>query len=322
MLRVAADCDEIPLSIINAVSDLGQQSKRQLRQRCEQFIALVADKAKLIEIVNKARSSSLPDFFAALVGASNPTNQSPAPPTKQASSQSLSASKLRYDAYDTPLPGPKLRNRDLSRSPRPTGVSLSDVGPGSLTRVSSRLSESSVDTLSKTLTPGELTLAASRQNLDLAVKVGSLFPSYLSLPLLAISKTGSSLKELPKDDLASRVDLITLDSPFVSDPSDVEIGDEANFDGVWNSSNDGDVRGWFNGSVAVAVKRLQTLEHVRLRVISVDLPPYLGDLKVIVLFAESAQAALRLRESDDDSCLWRLRCSERGLRDNIKEQIG
>ncbi|KAG6920089.1 hypothetical protein DXG01_010157 [Tephrocybe rancida] len=333
MLRVAAECDNIPSAVIDAVTELGQRSKRHLRQRCEQFTSLVANKHKLIEIVNRSRSSSLPDFLTALVEANN-RSPPPAPPTTLSvpSGQSLSASKLRYDAYDTPVAAPKLRNRDVSRSPGPAGMA---AGREPRTRVNSGWSDSSADSLSKTLTPGELTLAASRQDLNIATTSQVRSPGLVSyddndklpkilqgVPKIELSKSQSI------EDLASRVDLITLDSPFVSDPSEVsgsEIDAGIEFERLWNSSmDDGDLRGWFNGSVAVAIERLQGLSLISLRVISVDLPPYPGDLKVIVSQAAPGQpqAVLRLKESEDDSCLWRLRCSEDELRVKIKGQLG
>ncbi|KAG6866640.1 hypothetical protein C0991_000750 [Blastosporella zonata] len=250
MLRVSAECDDIPSSIIDTVTELGQRSKRHLRQRCEQFVSLVVDKAKLVEIVRKARSSSLPDFLAALMEA-NHQSDSPALPPAVTSSQSLSASKLRYDAYDAPLPGPKLRSRDVSSS----------LGAVPLTRVNSRLSESSADSLSKTLTPGELTLAASRRDLNLVVKD---------------SPKAGLTSELSTDDLVSRVDLINLDSPFVSDPSEAAGPEIEGFERTWDSMKDSEVRGWFSGTVSVAMKRMESLADIRFEVISIDLPPYAG----------------------------------------------
>ncbi|KAG5731000.1 AP-4 complex subunit epsilon [Termitomyces sp. T112] len=297
MLRVAVDCDEIPSSIINVVEELGHHSKWHLRQRCEQFVTLVANKDSLIEIVQKARSSALPDFLAALL---DPT----VPSTTLSSSQSFSASKLRYDAYDTPIPAPKLRNRDAPLSPRLTGNThwdeSSEAGRESLSRVSSKLTVSSPDPLSKPLTAGELTLAA----------VDSLLKD--------------EAKERIAEALASRVDLISLDSPFVSETTDIllrsETRTEGDFESLWNSEG-GDARGWFNGSVGVAVERMRNLEHTRLKVFPADLPPYLGDLKVVV-DGVRAQAALRLRESDDDSCLWRLRCNNNELHVEIRRHLG
>ncbi|KAF8070331.1 armadillo-type protein [Lyophyllum atratum] len=314
MMRVAADCDDIPLSIIQSVADLGQNSRRHIRQRCEQFVTLAKDKTALAEIVKNARSSSLPDFLAALQDRSNqrpPTS----PPAAPSSSRILSSSKLRYNAYDTPIPGPKLRTRESSRSPYSPRSSrletLSDSGHDPLPRVSSRLSVSSADPLSRTMTPGDLTLAANRQELE---NMDHSLDKDLDNEL--VSRTPPRLEtstEPSIDDFRSHVDLILLDSPFVSDPADAVLDstaeDEVDFGALWDSIEDGDARGWYNASIDDAVRRLQGLRHMRSQVISMDQPPFIGDLKVI-LCSRHVQAVLRLRESDEDSCLWRLRCAD------------
>ncbi|KAG5352198.1 hypothetical protein C0989_003279 [Termitomyces sp. Mn162] len=238
MLRVAVDCDEIPSSIINVVEELGHQSKWHLRQ-----VRLIFE-TEIKTLTETLALRALPDFLAALL---DPT----VPSTTLSSSQSFSASKLRYDAYDTPIPAPKLRNRDAPLSPRLTGNTYwdesSDAGRESLSRVSSKLTVSSPDPLSKPLTAGELTLAAGQ--------------------------SGVTSK-------ASRVDLINLDSPFVSETTDIllrsETRTEGDFESLWNSIEGGDARGWFDGSVGVAVERMRSLEHTRLKVFPADLPPYLG----------------------------------------------
>jgi AP-4 complex subunit epsilon-1 len=45
-----------------------------------------------------------------------------------------------------------------------------------------------------------------------------------------------------------------------------------------------------------------------------------GDLKIMIS-AESGSVAIRLRESEDESCLWRLRCGDAGLRTTIKRLL-
>ncbi|KAF5385880.1 hypothetical protein D9615_002371 [Tricholomella constricta] len=317
MLRVAVECDEIPPLIVQTVTELGQNSKRHIRQRCEQFVTLVHDKAALTEIVRRARTSSLPDFLAALL--EQPAGRAPSsPPPVPSSSQILSASKLRYDAYDTPIPAPKLRTRESSRSPYPAGSyrseTLLDSDHDTLSRVNSRLSMSSTDSLSRTMTPGELTLAAGRQELEI---LGKAQRSSQTLSRLETSVERSI------EELGPRVDLIALDSPFVSDPSDTASGtdadDELNFKDVWESTEEGDARGWYNESIDNAVRRLQG-SGLRLQVISVDVPPFIGDLKVIVRGVRT-RAVLRLKESEEDSCLWRVRCSDTSLRAHVKQLL-
>ncbi|KAG6886278.1 hypothetical protein C0993_006688 [Termitomyces sp. T159_Od127] len=289
MLRVAADCDEIPSSVITVVNQLGQNSKRHLRQRCEQFISLTANKDSLMEIVRQARSSSLPDFLAAL---SRPT----VPPTNMTSSQSLSASKLRYDAYDAPISAPRLRDRDVSSSPLLTGPTeqwdvSSNTGRESLNRVSSKLPASSQDLLATPLTARELTLAASRQESGRSPEVRRLLnplkaselpqddaktkkrfvEDLVCLYLFRLSRMSSNKRQ------ASRADLISLDSPFVSVPNTItpESQAEEEFKGLWDSMEDGDARGWFSGSVDDVVERVRSLD-VGLEMFPVNDLPYRG----------------------------------------------
>lgn len=76
------------------------------------------------------------------------------------------------------------------------------------------------------------------------------------------------------------MDLIAFDSPFISEPAeeDVEIpGMEPDFESTWNALGDfSGARGWYDGSIDGVVRRLQSMEHVRLSVISVDRPPFQG----------------------------------------------
>ncbi|KAG6812004.1 hypothetical protein H0H92_004969 [Tricholoma furcatifolium] len=252
MLRVAAECDEVPPAIVDTVTNVGQHSRKHIRQ--------------------------LPDFLIAL----ETPNTQPAHSSTSMSSQFLAASKLRYDAYDTPIQVPKLRNRDVSRSPQLGGQtqweSLSDASPGSLNRVSSSLSASSATyALANNLTPGELALVASRERLDLTkTDISKKDTSELHAAddlvcpfYVCIWRAGSEGVQ------ASRVDLITLDSPFVAEPIDTggEVGD---FEAVWNSLENGDARGWFNGTVQAVIERMQTLEQTRLHVVPKDSAPYAG----------------------------------------------
>jgi AP-4 complex subunit epsilon-1 len=48
-----------------------------------------------------------------------------------------------------------------------------------------------------------------------------------------------------------------------------------------------------------------------------------GDLKLLMVdgTAASRRTALRLRDSEEDGCLWRLRCSDDGLRARIKRVL-
>jgi len=83
-------------------------------------------------------------------------------------------------------------------------------------------------------------------------------------------------------------------------------------------------RGWCEVSQDVIVRRLQK-QRFRLAIISVDQPPYEGELKVLIQPSSAADAkgyaALRLREGDDDTCLWRLRCEDTELRMAVKKAM-
>ncbi|GLB37289.1 hypothetical protein LshimejAT787_0403400 [Lyophyllum shimeji] len=157
------------------------------------------------------------------------------------------------------------------------------------------------------MSPGELTLAASRQ-------------------LEAMGKTPARLEtsqEHSIDELESRVDLIALDSPFVSNSPEPSVVDDFDFGALWDSIEDADVRGWYHATIDSAVRRLQGLRYNRLQVGSADLPPFIGDLKVTVSSAHDTRplAALRLRESEEHSCLWRLRSRDVTLRAQIRQLL-
>lgn len=104
----------------------------------------------------------------------------------------------------------------------------------------------------------------------------------------------------------------------------------------------GHSRGWCESPIEEVVRRLQGLQH-RMTVKPTDQAPFrgmlyllrswlmnslnsntTGELKILIyspgdtLVDNKPSAALRLKESDDDSCLWHLRSNEEGLRSSIK----
>ncbi|TFY54482.1 hypothetical protein EVG20_g9685 [Dentipellis fragilis] len=88
------------------------------------------------------------------------------------------------------------------------------------------------------------------------------------------------------------------------------------FAASWDSLEKYNSRGWCEMPSEGVVRKLQGLQH-RMAVFSADQPPFEGELKVLLarLPAGDAKlgggaAALRLRESEDESCLWRLRCDD------------
>ncbi|KIK97374.1 hypothetical protein PAXRUDRAFT_31834 [Paxillus rubicundulus Ve08.2h10] len=312
MLRLSAECDEVPEDVISAVRELSQFAGRHLHRRCDQFLALSSQRHVLAEVISRAQSSSLPDFLFALAshqsnsasGSSQPS-RSPSISTPQRprsssfSPATASPRKLRYEAYAAPQPMPSLRH--LSSPGRLRNSLSGSEGRRSLSRASD--TSQSLSDLGRTLTPGELTLAATQS------------------PCVMIQET-SRTTELVKrrsleDELASRVDLVALDSPFIAEPTK---GDP-DFEAIWNSMENSNVRGWCESSLDVIVRLLQSLQY-GMRVIAIDQPPFEGELKVLIQGSMGQKcAALRLREGDDESCLWRLRCDDLEMRIAIKRLL-
>ena len=114
------------------------------------------------------------------------------------------------------------------------------------------------------------------------------------------------------------------------------------FEDIWNSFDAScDLRGWCSASIDNVTRRLQCVEHYRLAVIATELPPFIGRLRLPLSLAESAclrcligelkitmvanntasfsrQMLIRLREIEEESCLWRLRCEDNGLRAHVQ----
>ena len=78
----------------------------------------------------------------------------------------------------------------------------------------------------------------------------------------------------------SRVDLITLDSPFLPDKfgSTEELtANHDDFEDIWNSFDAScDLRGWCSASIDNVTRRLQCVENYRLAVIATELLPFIG----------------------------------------------
>lgn len=120
---------------------------------------------------------------------------------------------------------------------------------------------------------------------------------------------------------------------------------ELDFELVWNKLHHANLRGWCDSPIDFAVRRLQSIQR-RMRVIATDqlpfqgqlpqefffdvcrslmhlISPLAGDLKILISpelvdGSDDGFAALRLREGEDESCLWHLRCEEGGLRATIR----
>ncbi|KAJ3756871.1 armadillo-type protein [Lentinula raphanica] len=311
LLRIAADCSEIPRQVLDTIFKLKEASKRHIRRRCEQFMQLSSDKERLLEIVNHARSSTLPDFLDALqiyqskdnTHGSLPHSSSPRGFQNLSPSPnlgSLSASKLRYAAYDAPVPTPRLQRRQISNSN--FSSEHSTLG--------------SPHSLASPLAGGELALVVSTTE----------FESEMSATI------GDKLSKMtlitePNDTVSScacinahRNDLIAFDSPFVAEPPDsslmsVDVGSPASqlgFDALWESHGT-EVRGWYEHSIERLLRQLRLMDasNVEVSVIEASSPPYPGETKVLLRskpHATSASCAvLRIKESEEDGSLWKLR---------------
>ncbi|KAF8160934.1 armadillo-type protein [Crassisporium funariophilum] len=315
MLRVRADCGEVSQDVWDAVTTTSRTARRSVQLRCEQFLELSRNRDMLLDIVHESSSSSLPDFLLSLHShtpeGSNRSSavSTPEPSRVRVSSKGArSTSALKYTAYDPPDVVPRQRTRRQSSSqPSVSSTRSALSNPG--------------------LTAGDLALATGLRELTIGTSDPTAFV------------TGESKREADLQvRTASRVDLITLDSPFQSDlPPDSELPsmsqDISDFEDIWNSFGPScDLRGWSSASIDSVTRRLQRMDGNRLAVISAELPPFMGnlagELKIMVSSSESSTNAfqshstlLRLRESDEDSCLWRLRCEDSGVRARIQNLL-
>ncbi|OBZ69200.1 AP-3 complex subunit delta [Grifola frondosa] len=313
MMRISIGCDEVPAEVTEVIKTVHEHGGRYIKRRCDQFTYFSRSRETLKDVISAAHSSSLPDFLAALEdyeakevkSASRSSSvQARSPPLKARSPEPSSSTshKLRYEAYEAPKPVHKFRR--LSNSSR-----QSDDG-------SSRFIGQ--DPLSRTVTPGDLALAAGRSDLR-SIPSGSPRPAVSPFSVAQI---------MDEEDAASHVDLIALDSPFISEPPAIRstaprVMVEYDFESTWNKLETHQVRGWCDAPIDAVLRRLQDMQR-RLIVIEADMPPFKGDLKVLIspeipdLTSIVGLAALRLKEGDDESCLWRLRCEDDDLRTSIQ----
>lgn len=298
MLRLSALCEDIPNDIVEHVSVTKDQGGRYVKRRCDQFLALSTQRSVITQIVRSAHSSSLPDFLAALQDhearqlqstTHSQSSRVPTPVSSPPKSESRKLSpKLRYKAYELPPSTPPKRSHLATprHSPNMT-IERSPLRRPGL-----------IDTLSNTVSPGELALAAGSDQLEIST---------------------SSLQVL--DDISSRMDLIAFDTPTAPDEYQLNMGSEdLDFEATWDSLSDtSGARGWCSILMEGVLRILQqSLEGYRLQVIAVDYPPFLGELKILITNGSTSHALVRLKESEEDSCLWRMRCADAGLRTRLK----
>ncbi|KAI5823685.1 ARM repeat-containing protein [Schizophyllum commune Tattone D] len=304
MLRIAVECEDVPGDVLHTVQELARNAGRHIRRRCEQFTTLSQQPTVLREVIQRARSHSLPDFLEALQVTRLPNASAASKPGSSPvlSERSLSGSKLRYDAYEAPHPAARIRARRLS-----SGTSSVHSGM------------SAEKDLSRTVSPGQLTLMASLTDADNALN-----------PPQARSHAPRPQVQTAVDDLASRVDLIAFDSPFIANPpANASSGEdngahEAEFERIWNALDKANnARGWCEAGLEEVVNRLCGLE-LHVHTVPEGSPPFLGELKIIVRGAGSDSgnsAVLRLRANDSDGCLWRMRCGDPSLQVQIKRLL-
>ncbi|KAJ7497085.1 armadillo-type protein [Mycena latifolia] len=306
MLRISAECEQVPSEVLTRINDLSNQSGRHIRKRCEEFTSLAAQKDVLTRIIQRSRSASLPDFLEALhshqisASKSKTTPERPSEPSSPSSSRaSLPGNKLRYTAYEAPQPTARLRDRASSGGSSHSG-----------SRASSQLSGTSagqeVEELSRTVTAGDLTLAAAAQEFEMSSRIPETRPPDTLIP--------------------HAPDLIAFnDSPFISDPS---VDNASDFESIWNALDESSgARGWCDASVEDVIKRLESMEDT-LKVISVQEPPFIGKQGrlghgILINGADATRGVgvLRLRASEEGSCLWRVRCGDAGLRIRVKRLL-
>lgn len=124
------------------------------------------------------------------------------------------------------------------------------------------------------------------------------------------------------------VDLIALDSPFIAEPraetsEASSVSEQLDFEGAWNKLSNANLRGWCDSPIDVVVRRLQGMQR-KMSVTAADEQPFQGDLKIFIppdqasVSNNEGFAALRLREGEEESCLWHLRCEDGDLRASIR----
>jgi hypothetical protein len=83
----------------------------------------------------------------------------------------------------------------------------------------------------------------------------------------------------------SRTDLITLDSPFISESNDeppAPQGDAVGFERIWDALAKNNARGWCESSIHVVFQHLQAL-NLGIKVTPVDHPPFEGTLLFLIV---------------------------------------
>ncbi|KAL1747071.1 armadillo-type protein [Schizophyllum fasciatum] len=313
MLRISAECDIVSTDVLQALQTVSMNAGRHIRRRCEQFTTLSRQPTALRQVLQRAKSHSLPDFLEALqstrIRTSSPVSQQRGSPVL--TEKSLSESKLRYDAYETPHPVPRLRARRRSSG-------TSSVHSGASADVALH------QDMSRTISPGQLAIMASLSDTNTVLDVCSLD----SCLCCSSSDHLLQVRTHTAKPSASTVDLIAFDSPSnppLNPPTGENDGEhEADFERLWNALDKAtSARGWCEAELEEVVTRLRGLE-LPVHAVPEGSPPFPGEHKIIVGatgWDAGNSAVLRVRANDSDGCLWRMRCGDPGLQAKIKRLL-
>ncbi|EJU05187.1 ARM repeat-containing protein [Dacryopinax primogenitus] len=307
ILRVCANCDVIPATIIETVENIKPSAGRHIQRRCEQFAALCQDRSTLLRLAKSPSSRTLPGFMAQVESHFLPARSLPPSPPQLPSSPGATSRKLRYTPYDSP--------------DRPPLDPFLRSGSNSSARSRSRTPETTEhNPLDRTVTPGELALMMQDANLRSASRS----------PALVTRKDAQSVST---PSTSYRSDLIALDSPerpnsgmepFDSESSvsdtvlpEVPASTEA-FDELWRQvgvAKEHVMRGWCGDTPQAIVEQLRSKGF--------DLVSWSNDTSAIRVFlrSEHAYAVLLCREGDDSSCLWILKSLYPVLRTTIRDAL-
>jgi AP-4 complex subunit epsilon-1 len=239
----------------------------------------------------------LPDFLLALDAKPSPRPRSPRPhssPRATSRSSRSGTQKLRYAAYEPPPPAQPRHPNVASSASRSTP------------------SSDSYDDLARTVTAGDLAIAAGSPELRALSSVRnplvllshddtiwrhsqpqpmqspsaspSLKPESISL-LVRTTKSINPSPCLSHHEQSPRADLISLDTPFIAEPEPGEVTapeqseQSDDFGNVWDTASAFSARGWYDGTLDAVVRRLQGLGFPRgLSVLPADQPPFEGGL--------------------------------------------
>ncbi|KAG8919057.1 hypothetical protein FRC01_001497, partial [Tulasnella sp. 417] len=336
--RVVAmfDDESSPTVVVTQVEQLVKQSRKHMRHRCDQFLRLTKDRTTLRTVVQNAKSQTLPDILLAIEDHFRKLPRQVTSPSS-ASSRAVSPrgaggpSALRYDAYEAPGASRRRsqdRHQMRTRQPSQTPSTRSSAAYSEEFQRSPILSGD--DPLAQTITPaGLVTLAEGDEGLR---------------SLATGSHTQPVGPSIASDALASKADLITLESPFHAEPPTTfadafrahpqaelssGISEESfleTFDAAWKSIKS-TTRGWSESLPSAVAGTLQDAGLgfiMAFPSIEAAKDQAFHDNEILGMLLTSdgeVSAAIRLRPGEDDSSLWILKCDNLDLRLTVKKVL-